>query len=82
MNATPLTRFRRLLEAHGIYDEAIDLLRKHQKLKEVELGFKKLKNKLSHEKGIKNPAALAASIGRKKLGQAEMTKRSEAGRKK
>lgn len=32
------------------------------------LGFKKLKSKLSHEKGVDNPGALAASIGRKKYG--------------
>ena len=30
--------------------------------------FRKLKGKLSHEKGISDPAALAASIGRKKYG--------------
>lgn len=30
--------------------------------------FKNLKNKLSKQKGIKNPGALAASIGRKKYG--------------
>lgn len=31
-------------------------------------GFKKLKGELAHEKGITNPGALAASIGRKKYG--------------
>lgn len=48
---------------------------------EKHIGFKKLKNKLAHEKGVTDPAALAASIGRKKLGNKEMTKRAKAGRK-
>ena len=44
--------------------------------------FQKLENKLAHEKnGPSDPAAVAAKIGREKLGQAEMTRRSEAGRK-
>lgn len=46
-----------------------------------ESNFSKLSNKLG-KKGAKNPDALAASIGRKKLGQKEMTRRSVAGRKK
>ena len=44
------------------------------------LGFAKLENKLSHKSGISNPAAVAASIGRKKYGEAEMAKKSAAGR--
>lgn len=48
---------------------------------EVKLGFKKLKNKLSHEKGVKNPAALAASIGNKKYGKKGMAKKAAAGKK-
>lgn len=44
--------------------------------------FAKLKNRLAHRKGVTDPAALAASIGRKKLGSKEMTRRSVAGRKK
>ena len=43
--------------------------------------FANLKGELSHEKGIKNPGALAASIGRKKYGAAKMGKMSAAGRK-
>lgn len=38
--------------------------------------FKKLKRR-----GAKNPKALAASIGRKKLGKREMARRSAAGRR-
>lgn len=30
--------------------------------------FRALENKLSHEKGVRNPGAVAASIGRKKYG--------------
>jgi hypothetical protein len=43
--------------------------------------FTKLASKLSHKKGVKDPKALAAWIGREKLGQKEMTKRSVAARK-
>jgi hypothetical protein len=44
------------------------------------IGFKNLENELSHEKGVTNPGAVAHAIGVKKYGQAEMTKKSEAGR--
>ncbi len=43
--------------------------------------FKALKAKLS-KKGIKNPGALAASIGRKKYGASMMAKWAAKGRKK
>lgn len=46
--SSPLARFRRLLEKHGIYDDAIKLLREHQrrlrapqKLKEDHPGVRK-----------------------------------------
>ena len=42
--------------------------------------FAKLEGELK-KKGIKNPAALAASIGRKKYGNAKMNKMAQAGRK-
>lgn len=35
-------------------------------------GFKKLTEQLSAQKGVKDPAALAASIGRKKFGAKAM----------
>lgn len=76
---SPLAKFRRLLEQHGIYNQAIGLLRQHKRL--MESKFSRLSGELSHEKGIHDPDAVAASIGRKKLGQKEMTRRSEAGRK-
>jgi hypothetical protein len=44
--------------------------------------FEKLERKLAQEPGISDPAAVAAKIGREKLGQAEMTRRSVAGREK
>lgn len=43
--------------------------------------FQKLEHSVAHEKGVHNPKAVVAAIGRKKLGQAEMTRRSVAGRK-
>jgi len=45
-------------------------------------GFAKLKGELGHEKGVTDPAALAASIGRKKYGAAGMAAKSAAGRAK
>lgn len=43
--------------------------------------FKQLKEKLSQQKGIKNPGALAASIGREKYGAVKMAKMASKGRK-
>ena len=43
--------------------------------------FAKLKKKLG-KKGVKNPAALAAHIGRKKYGKKKMAVMSAKGRKK
>lgn len=43
-------------------------------------GFKKLEGKLSKEKGVTDPAALAASIGRKKYGEKGMEAKSVAAR--
>jgi hypothetical protein len=42
--------------------------------------FKALRNKLA-KKGVKDPDALAASIGRKKLGKARFQKLAASGRK-
>lgn len=50
-------------------------------MEEAKLGFKKLKGKLSHEKSVKDPAALAASIGKKKYGNKGMAKKAAAGKK-
>jgi hypothetical protein len=43
--------------------------------------FKRLVHEFSGEKGIKDPAALAASIGRKKYGDAKFNKMAAKGRK-
>jgi len=43
--------------------------------------FRKLKRKLGKRKGVRNPGALAASIGRKKYGKRKMAKMSAAGRR-
>lgn len=42
--------------------------------------FKALEGKLEHRKGVSNPGALAAYIGRRKYGAAKMAKMSAAGR--
>lgn len=42
--------------------------------------FKHLKAVLAKKPGITNPGALASAIGRKKFGQAKMTKMAEAGK--
>jgi hypothetical protein len=43
--------------------------------------FQSLKSKLATEPGVKNPGALAASIGRKKYGPKKFGMLSMAGRK-
>lgn len=43
--------------------------------------FNRLKGKLA-KKGTRNPAALAAHIGRKKYGKTGMAKKAAAGRRK
>lgn len=44
--------------------------------------FAALKSKLGNDKGIRNPGALAAAIGRKKYGASKMASLSAHGRKK
>lgn len=68
-------------EALRWYDHAGQGLGTPGALEEKAMGFAKLKGKLAHKKGVKNPAALAASIGRKKLGNKEMARRAAAGKK-
>lgn len=43
--------------------------------------FAKLEKSLSKQPGVNDPAALAASIGRKKLGKEHFQKLSEKGKK-
>jgi len=48
----------------------------------AESKFKRLETKLSRRKGVTDPAALAASIGDKKIGAEAMGKRSAESRRK
>jgi hypothetical protein len=48
---------------------------------EDESAFSRLSNKISKEPGVRNPDAVAASIGRKKYGNAGMAAKSAAGRR-
>ena len=43
--------------------------------------FKALKGKLAKQPGVTDPAALAASIGRKKFGASKMAKMAAKGKK-
>lgn len=45
------------------------------------VGFQKLTEKLAKEKGVTNPAALAAAIGRKKYGAKKFNSAAAHGRK-
>lgn len=50
--------------------------------KHMEKGaFKKLENELSDEKGVKDPAGLAADIGREKMGKEAFDKKAAEGKK-
>ena len=51
-----------------------------ENLEEKYLGFKKLEGKLAH-KGVSNPGAVAAAIGRKKYGKAKFDHAAEHGEK-
>jgi len=53
---------------------------KHSAAKDEHLGFAKLEHSLAHKKGVSDPDALAAAIGRKKYGTAGMAARSAAAR--
>lgn len=52
------------------------------KVKKGGEAFKKLKNELSHEKGVNDPAGLAAKIGREKMGKEAFDKKAAEGKKK
>jgi len=52
----------------------------HQK-KGSYIGFTSLVEKLKKKGGVKNPKAVAASIGRKKFGKAKFQKAAAAGKK-
>jgi len=48
-------------------------------IQEKHMGFDKLKRSLAHQKGVTNPGAVAASIGRKKYGDQAMQHAAETG---
>ena len=50
-------------------------------LTEKYMGFAKLKASLARKPGVKNPAAVAAAIGRKKYGKEKFQKMAAAGKK-
>jgi hypothetical protein len=45
------------------------------------VGFDKLKNKIAAKGGVRNPGAVAASIGRKKYGAKKFNKAAASGTK-
>lgn len=51
-------------------------------LEEKYMGFAKLKASLARKPGVKNPAAVAAAIGRKKYGKEKFQSMAVAGKKK
>lgn len=44
------------------------------------IGFEELEHELAHEKGVRDPKAVAAKIGMEKYGKAGMEKKAAAGR--
>lgn len=52
-----------------------------QPTEDEHIGFEKLEHELAHEKGVNNPGAVAAVIGRKKYGEHEMAEKSAESRK-
>jgi len=62
--------------------ELEELIRESVKkaLEEKHVGFNKLKTSLAHKKGVKDPGAVAASIGRKKYGSKAMSKAAKSGK--
>jgi hypothetical protein len=49
-------------------------------LKKEHIGFNKLAGELAHEKGVENPKAVAAAIGRKKYGAKGMAEKAAKGK--
>lgn len=54
---------------------------KKKPLEKKHIGFNKLAGELAHEKGVDDPKAVAAAIGRKKYGAKGMAEKSAAARK-
>lgn len=60
---------------------AADVRMRYSSAADEHIGFSKLKSKLSHEKGVRDPGAVAAAIGRRKYGKKGMEKKAAEGRK-
>jgi len=82
----PDARSDNLLErGHGGVDESFEQWAKEEseesehKGKDEHIGFKKLEGELAHKKGVSNPRAVAAAIGIKKYGKAEMERKAHGG---
>lgn len=73
---------KNLLELKDAFDKFLDEESKEKYANGGKVGsgerFAKLENKLSHQKGVTDPGALAASIGRKKYGTKKMNKMAQA----
>lgn len=73
---------KNLLELKAAFDKFLSEEGKEKLFSGGKVGsgerFASLENKLSHEKGVTDPGALAASIGRKKYGNAKMNKMAKA----
>lgn len=63
------------------YGEILKYFKSHP-ANDEHIGFEKLEHSLAHKKGVNDPKAVAAAIGRKKYGAAGMAKKAAAGRAK
>lgn len=80
--------FRRLHGKDGCYNydiSSLDETNMAERHLTPKLGtgkrFESLEDSVSHEKGVHNPAAVAAAIGRKKYGKKKFAKLGEEGKK-
>jgi len=63
------------------YQRYVDRVSSGEQLNEKYMGFKKLEKSLADRGDVKDPAAVAASIGRKKYGKEKFQKAAAAGKK-
>ena len=59
-------------DAEWAIDEMLKGTLAEMGIDEAHLGFEKLERSIAQEPGVRNPAAVTASIGRKKYGNAKM----------
>lgn len=75
-----IKEIRHSVEAKGSITEGVNSV--ETTLTEKYMGFKKLEKSIAAKGDVRDPAAVAASIGRKKYGQKAMTAKAVAGKKK